>query len=249
MNNKNMIIVGDKFDIFSQNEGVLTVNEVMCLLNNNLVTDPCIRFHLGQGVHESQITSLIETANENGLSYLFKFESNVKSGSSFVHKHKACNSMLGLPRKVSEGKFEIDVLIHDQCDEMGDHMTGQHIQGMVITEAARQSLMAVTEAYYLNSNDFSSAFVFNSLNTKYINFVFPVAITLEYEITKHKDKGHGSHYFETIVNIIQNDTICAEITAIFSTYNANWLENKESALAHTSIQSVLTSKGSIDVAA
>lgn len=49
--------------------------------------------------------------------------------------------------------FESHLMLNDRCAEMSDHVTGQHLQGMILIEAARQMTLAVTEMYFIDSND------------------------------------------------------------------------------------------------
>ncbi|WDE11566.1 AfsA-related hotdog domain-containing protein [Thalassomonas haliotis] len=249
MNTENMIIVGDKFDCFADNDGVLTASEALHILRNNLLSDKKIRFKLGQGLNDTQVSLLVKTAKDAGLANLLEFGETVKSGRSYVHKHQERNSMLTLPKRISESKFVVDVMIDDDCDEMGDHVTGHHVQGMVITEAARQAFLAITEAFFLKDNDFSSYFVINSLNTQYLNFVFPLPITIEYEIIEHKEKKQGAHFFDVVMNAVQNGTVCSVVTTSFSTYNSQWLEKKEQQLACEAIQYVRDNEDKKNVAA
>lgn len=249
MNIENMIIVGDKFEFFAENEGVLTVSEALHILRNNLITDKNIRFKLGQGLNEAQVSLLIKTAKNVGLSNLLEFKETVKSGRKYVHKHQPRNSMLGLPRRICESKFEIDVIIDDACDEMSDHVTGHHVQGMVITEATRQAFLAITEAFFLKEDDFSSYFVINSLNSQYLNFAFPLPMTIEYEIKTHKVKKQGVHYFDVVMNAVQNGVVCAEVSTSFSTYSSQWLKKKEEVMACDAIKYILNNKASQNVAA
>jgi hypothetical protein len=59
--------------------------------------------------------------------------------------------MLSLPRRVSESCFEADVLVDDAGEHMSDHVSGQHLPGMVLIEAARQMILAVTEEFFSES--------------------------------------------------------------------------------------------------
>ncbi|WP_281559337.1 AfsA-related hotdog domain-containing protein [Thalassomonas sp. RHCl1] len=249
MTTENMIIVGDKFECFAENEGVLTASEALHILKHQLLSDKKIRFKLGQGLSEAQVSQLVKTAQDAGLSNLLEFNETVKSGRNYVHKHQQRNSMLGLPRRICEKKFELDVMLDDACDEMGDHVTGHHVQGMVITEAARQAFLTITEAFFLKDNDFSSYFVINTLNSQYTSFMFPVPATIEYEIVEHKEKKAGAHSFDVVMNVVQNGVICSVVTTSFSTYNAEWLEKKEAAMACDAIKYVLNNEGEQNVAA
>ena len=244
-----LVIVGDKFKTFSENNGVITYSEALFLLNKKIINEQHTSLKLGQGLSEWQVEQLVQTAKASGLLGILSFSGLSKSGKDYVHKHQHRNSMLGLPRKINEQLFDIEVLLDDDCDEMADHITGHHVQGMVVTESARQAFLAVTEAYFLKENDFSSYFVINSLSTKYLNFVFPLPLRIQYEIKQHSAKKHGAHYFLVQMQVFQGDLNCATVDVEFSTYNGAFLEEKEQLLAQEAIQALVSVEASENVAA
>lgn len=249
MNAKSIIIVGNKFHAFAKNKEVLTVDEVIFLMKNNLLSDNLFSFKLGQGLSAYQVAELIQYSKILNSRSLLKFKELVKSEKSHTHKYESRNSMLGLPRKICEKSFEIDILIDDSCDQMNDHITGHHLQGMVLSEATRQAFLVITEKFFLKENHESNYFVINSVNTKYLDFAFPLPMIIEYEIVNHTIKTYDTQHFNVVMNIIQYGKVCVEVSTSFSIYNTQWLENKEEKMSSDAIRYAINNEESKHVAA
>ncbi len=81
---------------------------------------------------------------------------------------------IGVAEKVNENLFSLPLLIDERCELMTDHQTGQHIQGMILVEACRQTFIAVTEEFYMSDKVGQSYYVINDMNIKFSNFLFPL---------------------------------------------------------------------------
>src|SRR3546814_8567164 len=75
---------------------------------------------------------------------------------------------------------------------MLDHLTGQHIQGMVLTEACRQMFLAVTEKYFLQDYRAKKRyFVIDTMTMRYNAFAFPLPAQITYKVlSKNVQKSH-----------------------------------------------------------
>ncbi|GAA3915874.1 AfsA-related hotdog domain-containing protein [Litoribacillus peritrichatus] len=241
-------VVGDKFQNFSQINNVITASELESMLDDQAVENN-FRFYLGQGLSEETTRNLLHKAEQQAKQFLFEFNPLIKSGRELSHKHQERNSMLGFPKKLSESLFEVDMLLDENCDEMGDHVTGYHVQGMVLTEAARQTFLAVTEEYFLGDMKGSSYFVINNLDTEYHRFLFPLPATILYQVKDSKEKKGGSLYFDIEMSVIQNGELCATVRTKFTTYDNKFLQKKEADLASAAVTEGLKRMEDNEVAA
>lgn len=230
MNINHFFVIGDKFKNFSKIENVITASELDSILDSKKINNN-VRFHLGQGLPEQTINSLLNKAEKQAKRFLLEFNPLIKSGRDLSHKHQDRNSMLGVPKKLTDSLFEVDILLDENCDEMGDHITGYHVQGMVLTEAARQTFLAVTEEYFLGNMKGASYFVINNLDTDYHRFVFPLPATILYQVKERKEKKGGSLFFDIEMSVIQNGELCATVRTKFTTYEHEFLYKKEEDLA------------------
>ncbi|VXB94507.1 A-factor biosynthesis hotdog domain-containing protein [Pseudomonas sp. 8BK] len=240
MSVERIFIVGDKFAQFAENAHVMAVSKLEAILDGDLLHQHNLRFQLGQGVSEELVARLLEKAASLKKPWLTDFSKPLKAGRQHAHKHQQHNSMISMPRRLSHDSFEVDVLLDDRCAEMSDHMTGQHIQGMVLTEAARQTFLAVSEEFYLHNESHSSYFVINNMDVEYLRFVFPLPMTILYQVLDHKiSERSRSQRFEVRMSVIQAQQICCVVKTKFSTYPDALIAEKEAGLAKQAILSEL----------
>jgi hypothetical protein len=232
------VVVGDRMVDFTENENVITVSTAEKMIEDEH-TPGNVRLHLGQGVSVGCVERMISMANRFKKTNILAFSHVNKAGRNLVHKHNPRNSMLGMPQHIGPNLYSADVFLDDECAEMTDHLTGQHVQGMVLVEACRQMLLAVTEEFYLRDDVKSSFFVLNQMNTEFKQFVFPVAISLLYEVAEHQVGKNGSHRFSVTISVIQNEQVCCVVTASFSTYFNDFILPKEKGLAVEAVKKEL----------
>ena len=117
-------------------------------------------------------------------------------------------------------------------------MTGMHIQGMALMEAARQAFLAVTEAYFLNGDDRDYYFVIKRMDVAYTNFVFPFDATLRYDITRISQK-NDRHGFDADIAILQAGETCTTVQVSFTAFEATTIAERERGVADTRYQKLL----------
>lgn len=66
-----------------------------------------------------------------------------------THKNKAENVLISEVSQIDVASYQCHLLIDDGCAEMADHVTGQHVQGMVLLEACRQMVNSVSERFLI----------------------------------------------------------------------------------------------------
>jgi len=185
MQNKTVVVVGDKFSEFASLEGVTTVSKLAHLLDGtgdkHGLPEQIV---LGQGISESWLMYLKKRAKACELPALFVGEHLVsdRTGRRHSHKWQRRNVLITDPQNVADGRYHMFLSIDDECEIMSDHVTGHHIQGMVLVEAARQAFLAVTETFHLQDNE-KYYFVINTFNISYHKFAFPVPLEIRLDLT------------------------------------------------------------------
>lgn len=232
MSVETLFIVGDKFEQFASNPNVTTVSELETTLAERARLGRPLRLYLGQGVCEEQLERIQEATQRLHRPWLAAFAKPTRAGRRHVHKHQSHNSMIGLPRRLGRDTFSVDVLLDERCAEMSDHVTGQHIQGMVLTEATRQTFLAVTEEFYLGEQQHSSYFVIHNMDVEYLRFVFPLPMSIRYQVLEHSvSERSGTQRFSVSMDVIQGEQICCRVKTRFATYPDALIAEKEAALA------------------
>lgn len=238
MNNNVVYIVGDTFNTFSKLENVFTVSEVLHTINNveSLFLRQAICV-LGQGVSKKEREQLEQYSRNNKIGFIVN-ANQLPASNQLTHKHKTENIMVTEPMTVISNKlYRAYLSTDDDCAEMSDHITGQHIQGMVLTEAARQMMLAVAEKYVLKPEEKNNLYcVLNSVKSHFYKFAFPVDIKVEHEVFNLKQNRPGNYQAETKTSFIQNDVIITQVEIDYKFYAKEFLLKMEAQLAEQALK-------------
>jgi hypothetical protein len=245
MNENIFYVVGEKFENFSTNKHVMTVSELEKLASINRIGSlPNYTFIIGQGVRADKLERLLNNINKYGHNnYLSIVKTNVlenKINQTAVHKSKLENVMITSPIHLDERKYISQLTIQDNAAEMSDHVTGQHIQGMVLIEAARQMMLSVSENHILTEDRQSNySFVLNSVNTTFYQFAFPLEISIICEVINLEIKAKGSLKSVMKFSFIQNNMKVTEVEINFIAFEKTFLEAKEKSFAMKAITTAM----------
>lgn len=233
--NTKMLVVGDRFHAFARNEKVICVSDLEEILADDQPGYENVVFELGQGVSASRVRRLIEIAESKNRRECLMFDQLFKCGSRHVHKHRPENSMLSIPRMVGLNVYEADVLVDDASELMADHSSGQHLQGMVLVEAARQMILAVTEEYYSENWGKPYSFIWNEIVVKYLAYAFPVKTLLVYRVKELVDPKKRRSGFSVDMEFIQSGRIVCVSQSQFEVLEKQLVKKREHKLALASV--------------
>ncbi|MCP3139695.1 AfsA-related hotdog domain-containing protein [Pyxidicoccus xibeiensis] len=234
-------VVGERFTGFaSENPEVITLPELERLLQEQGLPGDTTLI-VGQGIPDERLRRLqahLERLPERMRATLVADPRALsRAEARLVHKRSEHNIMITAPEQVVEGERYVSSLVLDErCAEMSDHQTGQHIQGMVLMEAARQMILAVTERYFLrDSGQRPSYFVLNQLEATYHSFGFPLGMDVEYHGVRRKESKGGSLTCEAKVCFVQGGELLTEVTIRFAVYDAAFLSSREAKKARQAL--------------
>lgn len=125
---------------------------------------------------------------------------------------------------------------------MRDHQSGQHVQGMVLFEAARQCLLVVTETYFLPQGGTKYAFVFNDMSVTFGNFAFPLDARLRYLIREKDVRGARRQRFVVDIIIEQGGIEAASCAATFTAFEESRISGREAQLAQEALDKHIESR-------
>lgn len=134
----------------------------------------------------------------------------------------------------------MQLLIDENCELMQDHQSGQHVQGMVLIEAARQGMIAIAEQYFIPDNEIDYAFVLNDMSVKYNNFTFPVAASIECRIVGSKIDNPRRLSFTIEAEVKQCGTEVSSLTFAFSAMDKARIHKREAIMAKKAQGNFLT---------
>jgi hypothetical protein len=238
---KRIVVVGDRLKDFSIHEETITISELENLVNSQSDKYPCKYIvSVGQGIAEKRLKGLCKKIINLNLDKIFKIKIPIlytRSNKNLTHKHVIKNIMISNPSQDENGNYISALMLDDNAAEMSDHSTGQHIQGMVLIEAARQMVIAVTKKYLiLENNKNAVSFITHNTNAIFNDFIFPLPVTMKYEILKLKKGYNDNIASESRISFIQNEIVAAEIIFKYSALNSEFVKEKEDFMANKNIQ-------------
>src|SRR3990167_2560616 len=189
MGNKKILVVGSKFKEISNMESILSYEQLIQKTLSNQLIQSDIFFE--QGVCEEMLTNykdlLAKYKHRKSITICSYFERNTRCEKKFTHKKLDFNTLISDPEKIDEKKYSSVLMIDERCAEISDHVTGKHIQLMVLIEAARQMVMAVTEKFFIPADMRNQlSFVSENTETHCDRFALPFFTILFYEIECQK---------------------------------------------------------------
>ena len=132
---------------------------------------------------------------------------------AITHKATADYVLIGAPRCVGPGLYKTELEIGSGTDRLADHVTGQHIGGMLLVEAARQFGIAAIETEYAANGEMSYGFAWNSLSVRFLSYAFPVPTELTVQLTRNENQTRrNQHSIALAFRIVQCGQVVAEVS-------------------------------------
>ncbi|WP_406184866.1 AfsA-related hotdog domain-containing protein [Streptomyces sp. NBC_01006] len=249
-----LFLVGDVFAEFAHHEGVFTVSQLARLIRNGTFPDgpdsavdadadadaDGVRVSVGQGVSLFDVQFIRDTLARRGLADLVVIDDqalHTRAGREIAHKHRPENVLISAPRPVGADWYEADLLVDGDNEVMSDHLTGQHMQGMLATEAGRQMFIAVAEQFYLPPEAVgSSYFVIDSFATRYRNFLFPLPAVVRCRVLAHRTPHRTRMTFHCELSVSQGGSETAGMEVRFTAFDTQVSHAKETRAAQRSLQ-------------
>lgn len=236
---KLICVVGNRFSVFSENENVYTL-DAFWELTQKYINEPhnkmSYQVALGQGLGDKAIQKLVDFFDSQENNNRFQCDSSLllirKASSWMTHKYRQENILISAPHKVSESFYESYLMSDDQCAEMQDHMTGEHLQAMLLIEAARQMMTATAESHWL-IDEFRGTknFVLDSFSSEFMQYLFPLDVTLQLSVTSFRKGLNGNFKANVCIDFIQIDQVMMRCHGVFSAMEKNSLTQLEKSLA------------------
>ncbi|WP_421414029.1 AfsA-related hotdog domain-containing protein [Serratia plymuthica] len=231
----NIVVVGDRFSEFSENDNVFTFTQALKFFADAKIGGNYQVF-FGQGISKEDIeefkTSLRQCDTEKKLRFNQTYLSRETTRNT--HKNKAENVLISEVSQIDVASYQCHLLIDDGCAEMADHVTGQHVQGMVLLEACRQMVNSVSERFLIKK-DSEKSFVLHMMNSEFKEYLFPVASVMEMTLKNIRRGLRGDFTAECNITVVQNSTLCLCVTVKFSAIDKGSLGLIEQQMAAKSL--------------
>ncbi|VFR19821.1 hypothetical protein AMB3_3636 [plant metagenome] len=228
------------FKQFSEHPNLLPYEELLSiLLRSDDAPVPEIagrKLIAGQGLDDMQVSHAWYIGVSRGLIQEFSHWRAARkvryADRSLCHKQRPENILISAPEKNADDSYTSELLLHERNELMLDHLTGQHIQGMVLAEACRQMFLAVTEHYFLDDCPSSKRyFVINLMNVRYQSFAFPLPTQIHYRVIERKQPKPDRIFIHADMDVHQSGQPVAGMEVQFTVFDDGYLSKRESKLA------------------
>jgi hypothetical protein len=248
MSERVMLVVGDKFAQFAVGKDVITLSQLCGLLGlpaGMMPSTQRVVLMPGQGLGDDDIEMVLTQAGRSAHADRFDLtvwrQAPKRAHGDRSHKRDARNTLISEPRRLEEDVFELDLLVDEDCELMSDHQTGQHLQGMLLLEAARQSFLAVTEAFFLPQDGTKFYFVINEMSVTYNAFAFPLDARIRYLIREMDIASPHRQRFVADIVVVQCGVTAASFRTSFTVFEDGRIASKEGVLAQEAFNSHMAS--------
>jgi hypothetical protein len=224
--NKKIYIVGEKIKQQLNLKYLYTYNEFVTNYHQN------IDYYLGQGLSRYEIYRIIELTQKLSLKLYIgdcKLITTLKICNMSVHKKNIKNVIVSVPEIINHETYKSFLVIDQNCAEMSDHISGLHVQGMVLIEAARQMVNAIGSVYFIK-NEQTRTFILNSITAEFNQYVFPLSVEILCNLKILKQALYGNLSGQAEIQFIQDKIIKSTIIINFQIMDANIIKNYESHL-------------------
>lgn len=238
MSNRILLVVGDKFAAYARGKDVITLSNLRGLLTLSI---PLLSHQgrtvlvPGQGLNEEAVNQLLEEASQspNLSDFDFSLWHNLpkRAPVALTHKHRPENVLVSTPTRLNATDFQMHLMVDEDCELMGDHLSGQHVQGMVLIEAARQGMLAITEAYLIPENGIDYSFVFEALSVQYSHYTFPLGAVIEAKMIECSTDNPKRLHFAAETVVKQCGQTVSEFTMSFSAMERSRINKREGMMA------------------
>ncbi len=239
-----IIVVGDRFTEFARNSEVQRISYFLnALRHSDGIFPPIV---LAQGLSKATLEELrVLISNRTGENSL-NVHIPVRATCKLTHKHVEKNIMISMPTAKSDKIFEAELLLDDCSDVIEDHQTGQHIQGIALIEAARQFFTAATEKYLIPPNT-KGRFIFDSIQTTFHRFVFPLPCSMIMNVLKASGNSL-QRIFVVEILLFQNNENTTTIETQYRVIDSRVCEKQEAIAACHALQATIANVTSSQLA-
>ncbi|MCB5908047.1 AfsA-related hotdog domain-containing protein [Streptomyces pinistramenti] len=227
-----LLVVGDRFVDFARAVGATTFSELVHTLDNGDHDSPSatLTVHAGQGIDDYAVAYLRDAAERRGLKIDVEPAGRDAElvGRQHVHKARQDNVLISTLVRLGADEFEADLRLHDHNELLVDVQDRVHVQGMVAVEASRQMFLAVIEDHFLSAWPQQRYYiVINEMNTKFGNFLFPVAAKVRLRVDSVDASDSARIPLQVTVTIEQAGRPAATTTVDLAAFAPGVVDGKE----------------------
>jgi hypothetical protein len=222
------VVVGDVFSEFAQHESVVTVSD----LKRRPAGSDAERFVLGQGLTDCERTELALTRA------LITAPAALESLSK-THKRSCDNVLITELKSSGEHSYVCELNVADRTDRLSDHVTGEHIGGMILLEAGRQTMVAALESEYGVNGAMKWGLAWSDLKVRFLGYVYPLPVPISVSVIEAQIKSDTRMEVRVPVVMSQASKVVCEMDFVLTLVERAALSNLEHKRANRTLHALL----------
>lgn len=230
-----LVVVGDEYAEFAVNSHVVTASELQRRLCNDGGWTGEEVIVIGQGIGVEQRDRLRASAAALRLEHCL-VDADAAAPMGLTHKRSEKNVLISSPRQVAPSTYAFAVSIDDAVDRLSDHVTGQHLGAMLLTEAARQAVIAVLEMEYARGSGLRFGFLLHKLQAEFDSYVFPLPVAMTATVADQAGRTRPNQHAALVtIQITQGGATVCRLVFDVSLYEESLLQKIETRGARRAI--------------
>ncbi|MDR3504441.1 MAG: hypothetical protein P4L79_17885 [Legionella sp.] len=233
---KKIIIVGNQFAEFANNQTIFTYDQFQYMLETE-PSDSQNKYHIyiGQGLSDLKIASTHKILKSSVLADRFSFIGSMQRNKRAVSYFDPNKFIISEPEKMSEYLFKCYLMLDDS-----DDITEQHIQGTVLLEAVQQMVKSISTKFFISSlKNEKKSFVLNQVNSTFMEYVFPLDVEFIFKLEQFRYGLDDNFNAAGMIQVKQNKKIMMSVDIDFSIMEKNTLLNIESHMAVLAVNDII----------
>jgi len=237
-----LYLVGDRIKSQIPHPRLLSMSELEVLIENGRAggtLSSVLRLRIGQGAAADRLREMKQRIDSYGLGNWIRMPGEhelERASGAYTHKRQPRNIMISEPQQGADAEYVATLLADDSCAEMSDHLSGKHIQGMVLIEAARQMVLAVGEKFFISAaHRGQRSFVTHHIEAQFHDFVLPLEVEMKCRIDSVRRGADSNFKARAAITFHQAGALSASMRFVFSVLDKGFLQSQETRLLERQI--------------
>jgi hypothetical protein len=185
-----VVVVGDDWAEFAGNDGVVTISQLRREAKS--CGTPIKRDVIaGQGLTDAD---LVELRALFPGAILQPARASLRQ----THKHETKHVLITALQECGPHEYTCELCMDDSKDRLVDHVSGQHLAGMVLVEAGRQATIGALEWEYAADNGHAWGMSLTTLSVQFVGYVFPLPMLLRVQVAEDLARRNRSQRLVTV---------------------------------------------------
>lgn len=236
MSNNVHLVVGNSYGAFAETTAAITYDQAQELLPS---LDGSHVLVCGQGLTAEQLSELARAAARlHSAPRLAYAEESCPA--ELTHKRDPRYVLITTPQRIATRTYRMLLRVEPQQDRLADHVTGQHVNGMVMIEAARQATIAVIERECPHPEGKRWSIAWARCEVSFLAFAFPVPTTLTVTVEATGDATSSQVPLSFMIRSTQGDIVVAEQSMVLTLLDPSISTRLEGRRARQTASQVMT---------